>query len=94
MGDIEATPAQLKVSAGGKGYQMCFQNEDTVHVKGSTGIMITKTKMFGLMCDRVMHHETGSWEIAGNDASVIIEMIRDVSVMIPCGPRKVQDVKT
>lgn len=75
-GDIEATPVQLKVSAGGQGYQICFQNEDTVHLKGSTDIMITKTKMFGLMCDRVMHHETGSWEIAGNDASVIMEMIR------------------
>ena len=75
-GVIEATPVQLKVRAGDQGYQMCFQDEDTVHLKGNTDIMITKTKMFGLMCDRVMHHETGSWEIAGNDASVIIEMIK------------------
>lgn len=76
VGSIDASPTELKLKHENRFLKICYQNENTVHIIANSAVMITKTKIFGLNCDRIMQHEYGAWEIAGNDASLFVELYR------------------
>jgi hypothetical protein len=71
---IEMTAVELIASAGDQYFKMCFHNEKTIHVMSNASLMIAKTELGGFMSDRVMHHASGVWEIAGNEGSLRIRL--------------------
>lgn len=71
---IEMCAVELEASSGQRYMRMCFHNDQTVHIQANTRIMLAKTEIKGFLSDRVMQHESGVCEIAGNDGSIRIRI--------------------
>lgn len=71
-GEVTATETELHLKFREKELYICFQNEDTVWIKSNAKVMLRKRR-HGVY-DRVMCHDYGTWEVTGEDASLMFEV--------------------
>lgn len=72
--DLEMSEVELKAVSGQRNMSICFHDPKTVHVQANTELLLAKTELKGFLSDRVMQHENGVWEIAGDDGSIRIRI--------------------
>lgn len=72
--DLQMCAVELEATSGQRFMRMCFHDDQTVHMQANTRLMLAKTELRGFLSDRVMQHENGVWEIAGDDGSIRIRV--------------------
>lgn len=81
-GLIEATETELVMTAGDRKLSICYQTPETVWLRTNCPAVMIK-KLIAVE-DRVMCHDSGTWEIAGMEGSLMFEVskgtIKDGSV--------------
>ena len=76
MPDLVMSAVELEAISDQRYLKLCFHDEKTVHMLANTRILLAKTELKGFLSDRIMHHENGIWEIAGDDGSIRIRLHR------------------
>lgn len=71
-GDVTACETELSLSHGKYYLKICFQNADTIIFRANTQVVITKRRLSG--SERVMVHDYGMCEIAGDEESLALEI--------------------